>query len=84
MSQQEGTRPDDGAGLTAEELAGELGTPLPDREAMSLITGPGGAGPLPVLAGPPLGTFTPAPSGEVIEPGPGEPLPVAEDVGSAS
>jgi len=46
MPQNDYKRRQDRGTLRPDEVAAEGATELPDREAMSLITGPGGAGPL--------------------------------------
>lgn len=80
MSQQEHTTATDETALDPEELAAEGATELPDREAMSLITGPGGAGPLPMM-GPPL---VMPPDGLTTDLPPAEPLAFAQDTGSVA
>jgi len=80
MSQQEHTAATDETALDPEELAAEGATELPDREAMSLITGPGGAGPFPVM-GPPFGM---PPGGFTTDPPPAQSLGDAQDAGLVS
>jgi len=65
-------------GLQPDEVAAEAAAELPDREAMSLITGPGGAGPLPFLGHP----TQPMPPGTTVDPVSPDPMPVAQDTGT--
>jgi hypothetical protein len=52
MRQPDEYRSQEAGSLQPEELAAEHAAELPDREAMSLITGPGGMGPFPVMGHP--------------------------------
>jgi len=78
MPQHDEERLRGGATLRPDEIAAEDAAELPDREAMSLITGPGGAGPLPFL-GHPIDSMPPS---TTIDPPQPEPLPVAQDTGT--
>jgi len=74
------TRLRGGDALRPDEVAAEGATELPDREAMSLITGPGGAGPLPFLGQP----FQTGPTDTISDPLPSDPLPLAQDTGATA
>lgn len=79
MPQPEEQRPQDVTALRPADLAAEHAAELPDREAMSLITGPGGAGPLPMLVPP---TIDPASADPAVLPTDGAaPLPPAQNMG---
>jgi len=69
-----------GATLRPDEIAAEDAAELPDREAMSLITGPGGAGPLPFLGQP----FQPGPPDTISDPMASDPMPLAQDTGATA
>jgi len=78
MPQNDETRPQGGDPLRPDEVAAEGATELPDREAMSLITGPGGAGPLPFLGQP----IQPMPPDTTADPTlPPGPMTIAQDTG---
>jgi len=49
MSQRDEARQQLADALRPDEIAAEGAAELPDREAMSLITGPHGLGPLPIM-----------------------------------
>jgi len=80
MPQNDDKRRQDRGTLRPDEVAAEGAIELPDREAMSLITGPGGAGPLPFLGHP----IQPMPPDTMVDPVSPDPLPVAQDTGATA